>query len=731
MACTTTLASVFPRRWWMAVLVASTVVGSSSAGSVVSPAPPGDVAGLRGARLGGGATVLSRSTWAPLRTGDMPWRGAGLGERQAAAHLIARFTFGARPGEIDRVLARGLERWFEDQLAAAAPEGDLERRLAPLHSLAMPAATMAATYPSPGLLLLQAQREGALPVRERAVPTDGDGAARPGDAAGVAVDGDRLRRNPELRDALLRFVADHGYRRQGELLADLLTQKVLRATYAENQLAEVMTDFWCNHFNVATTDPQARVYVLAYERDAIRPHALGSFYDLLAATARHPAMLLYLDNARSVAPLGAVTTLAVRLDDRWRRGSAMGRRGGFGGAGLRGGWGGGGRRTVAVGGAGGRAAERGTAGNGLAAALGDRRPTGINENYARELLELHTLGVDGGYTQQDVVEVARAFTGWTVVPPRMLVGDELEGRLARAQRLDVGMVREGPFLFRPDAHDAGSKTLLGARLAPGRGIEDGEEVLALLAAHPATAHHLASQIAARFVSDQPPPALVDRLAAVFAASGGDTRAVLRALVRSPELWSAAARGQKVKSPFELTVSALRVLDAEVTSVAAVVDWVARMGQPLYAQQAPTGWPDRAEAWVNTGALLARMSFGIELASGGLHGVTFDLGALVGNREPESPQAALAAFGAVLLPEREGGVALRRLAPRVEEPALGERLGASATAAPPGMDMTEQRLGRWEDPFPDYRRDRARRPADRWLEARVVGVLLGSPEFQRR
>ena len=667
------------------------------------------------------SAAASEVVSAPLRPGDMPWRAAGLSERQAAAHLLARFTFGARPGDVDRVVARGLERWMEDQLAAAASESEMTRRLAPLRSLSMSASQIAATYPSPGLLLVQARREGVLPARERADNGADDELAMGDDMTTAA----RPRRDPEMRAKMLRFVDENGYRRQGELIGELLTQKLVRAVYGENQLAEVMTDFWFNHFNVSTTDPQARAYVLAYERDAIRPHALGAFAPLLRATARHPAMLLYLDNARSVANEGAPTTLATRASQRWPEA---------------GGFAGGGRFGAGRGGGLGRG---GTQRDNVPAEIAARRPTGLNENYARELLELHTLGVDGGYTQQDVVEVARAFTGWTVVPPRALLDSRMQERLTRVQNLSgMGFVRDGDLLFRADAHDAGAKTVLGTRLPAGRGIEDGEQVLALLAAHRSTARQIATKLARRFVADEPPQQLVDRLAATFSATGGDTRALLRTLVRSPELWAAAAREQKVKSPFELAASALRALDADLASPAAVVDWVARMGQPLYAQQAPTGWPDRAEAWVNTGSLLARMNFGLELATGRLPGVRFDLAKLAGNAPASSPETALATFAARLLPERDLATATERLAALVRESDLEQRLAAQSDATPiaaamtmngggPGATVGEERVGRWEQPFPEYRRDRALRPADSSLQARVAGVLLGSPEFQRR
>jgi uncharacterized protein (DUF1800 family) len=443
------------------------------------------------------------------RSVHLPWKEAGLTEREAAVHLLNRFAYGPRPGDVDAVVAMGLDRWFERQLAADLPDARLAERLQGLPALRLSAAEIARTYPSRGQAYYEARLAGALPEE-----SEGEG---------------------EVRAAFLRWAERQGYRRQRELTAQLTAQKLYRAVLSENQLAEVMTDFWFNHFNVSMTDDKARSWLLSYERDAIRPHALGRVRSLLEATARHPAMLLYLDNAQSTAAEGAAS----------------------------------------------------------------------NENYARELMELHTLGVDGGYSEEDVAEVARAFTGWTVAPPRKKGSGD------------------GGFLFRAGRHDAGAKSVLGRRLAAGRGLEDGEEVLNLLAAHPATARHLATKLAVRFVSDRPPAALVDRLASVAQRTGGDVRALLRALAAAPEFWSRESVGAKIKSPFELAASALRATGADLQSPREVVRWVARMGQPLYACQAPTGYPDRAEAWVSTGALVNRMNFSLELASGAVDGVRLD------------------------------------------------------------------------------------------------------------
>lgn len=565
---------------------------------------------------------------------EMPWRAAGLDERQAAAHLLDRLTYGPRPGDIDGVIEMGLEAWFEAQLAGTLPDAALARRLSPLDALELSLEATLEQFPNPGLLLTRMRREGTLTEEMESALANGD--------------------RESIRPALRARMEALGVRPQRELLGQVFTQKLLRARYGENQLHEVLVDFWFNHFNVSITDNETRALVGLYERDAIRPHVVGDFRSLLGATARHPAMLLYLDNARSVAEDGARTAFD---RDRARRRFGGGR---------------------------GRAPD---------AERQRRRPRGLNENYARELLELHTLGVDGGYDQDDVVAVARAFTGWTVLPPRAMRDESASRNLRRVRRLpaSAGFVMKGGFLFRADVHDAEPKTVLGHRLPGGRGIEDGEAVLDLLATHPATAHHLARKLAIRFVSDTPPETLVDALATRYRETRGDLGALIRTLVHSDAFWSESARRQKIKSPFELVVSALRILDAEIERPRPLLEWVARIGQPLYAYQAPTGYPDRASAWVNTGALLARMNFGLELARGGIAGTRVDLMARIGHREPESLDAALDVFVARLLPERDHASTLRRLAP-----SLGR-----------GADRAEAPLGH------------------------VVGLILGSPEFQRR
>src|SRR5262249_2241454 len=342
------------------------------------------------------------------------------------------------------------------------------------------------------------------------------------------------------------------------IIAELQASRILRAVYSERQLQEVMVDFWTNHFNVFANKGADRWLLTSYDRDTIRPNALGKFSQLLEATAKSPAMLFYLDNFQSVSPdAGAGRPGILRPQQQQRR--------------------------------------------------------GINENYARELMELHTLGVDGGYTQKDVQEVARCFTGWTIFQPRggaaavagvMPRADERNGRMREAMERAAGT-----FFFNPRAHDDGEKTVLGHKIPSGGGMKDGLMVLDILAHHPSTAKFIATKLVRHFVSDNPPPALVDRVAATYKKSDGDIREMLKTIFFSKEFNSTEAYRAKIKRPFELVVSAIRTLGADTNGGPQTHQWIARMGEPLYGFQTPNGYSDAAESWVNTGALLERMNFG--------------------------------------------------------------------------------------------------------------------------
>lgn len=352
----------------------------------------------------------------------------------------------------------------------------------------------------------------------------------------------------------MKAMNDLGNRRVQQYLG----AKLARAVATDHQLEEVMTDFWENHFSVFRGKMPTQFTLLEYDRDVIRPHAFGKFRDLLGAVAHSAAMLYYLDNYQSSADSAHLTLPA------WR--------------------------TVE---------KAGTPAEAVRLrALARRRRGGLNENYGRELLELHTLGVDGGYTQQDVVNVARALTGWTLQAPR-------EG---------------GEFLFNPNAHDAEAKVVLGHVLAAGRGAEDGEDILDIVARHPSTATFIAGKLVRHFVSDTAPQSLVRRAAEMFLKTDGDIRQVMAVIVSSPEFYGKAAFRAKVKTPYELVASTYRVMQGTPDTLARSVQLAAQLGQPLYGHLTPDGWPDVADAWMNSGAMLSRINFGSNVAAGRIPGI---------------------------------------------------------------------------------------------------------------
>ncbi len=396
------------------------------------------------------------------------------------------------------------------------------------------------------------------------------------------------------------------------ILMELGREQLWRAAYSQRQLHEVMVHFWMNHFNVYAGKGVDKWLLTSFEHDTIRPNALGNFSQLLAATAQSPAMLFYLDNWLSVAPKGDADL-----------GSAQARR-------------------------------------------------GLNENYGRELMELHTLGVDGGYTQQDVRDVARCFTGWTIDRPR----------------------QGGGFIFRPRFHDYGEKVVLGRKIQGPGGINDGIAVLHMLAEHPSTAHFVSFKLCRHFVADDPPTSVVDRAARTFSESQGDIRSVLKTILTSREFNSQAAFRTKVKSPFDLVTSAMRSLDAETDGGAPLLGMIMRMGQPLFLYQAPTGFPDRANNWINTGTLLARMNFSMALAANRIRGTQLNLQSLTPSHDSQA----------------------------VWDHLVGRTLGGQVSqetqsAAMKSLENLDTADNGNQDTFPQTKL--------------MAALLLGSPEFQRR
>ncbi len=594
-------------------------------------------------------------------------------QQKRALHALDRLTFGPRPGDVQAVTATGVDKWIELQLHPdKIDNATLDARLAPYRTLHMSAREMALNFPPPQVL--KAVQDGKLPMPSdpyrRAVYSANlvrleekkeakQGAAgltnvaansAPSPMLAPEAKQESLANSPDMQDERSRHhrnqmvdqltLLDPATRmrrimalppeQQSELMkglpepmrqallaglspeqretvlaltnpiavvdGEMQSAKILRAVYSDRQLEEVLTDFWFNHFNVYIGKGADRYLVTSYERDVIRPHVLGKFKDLLVATAQSPAMLFYLDNWQSVGPhsdeaLGIRPQMAqnqMRPRARWVNGPF-------------------GRYPVIYPQSGQQRPQSGGNPN----AQQKQRRSGLNENYGRELMELQTLGVNGGYTQQDVTEVARVFTGWTIQDPR-------DG---------------GGFVFRPRMHEPGAKTVLGHKIKES-GEKEGMEVLDILAHSPATANFISTELAERFVSDNPPQSLIDAMSKTFLKTDGDLREVMRTMFRSPEFWAPEAYNAKVKTPLEFVASSLRATQADVTDPLPLMFALRQMGMPLYGMQPPTGYSTQADAWVNSAALLARMNFALGLVTNRIYGTSFDLAKLAG-----TPQGA--------------------------------------------------------------------------------------------
>ncbi len=571
---------------------------------------------------------------------QLPYKAEGLSKEQAAAYLLERFAFGARPGEVEKVAKMGPEKWLALQLKGNLPDAELDKRLEAFPALKMTQEEMAAVYVNNGRIRRMVAKAGLI-----------DPAKTP---------------RKEMNEKISAYRKEHGLRPYGALSnQELKGQKLMRAVYSENQLAEVMTDFWFNHFNVTTRDGGARSRTLSYERDAIRPNVLGEFRVILGATAKHPAMLYYLDNAQSRMAPPEQRQQAKPEPKKEVASGEMGMDGGMDGD---------------MGGEMAKAPEKAPAK--AQTPPQRRRKYGLNENYARELMELHTLGVDGGYTQQDVTEVARVLTGWAAAP----YGNgrkNIEKAMARGNKNNI---LQGDFVFRKSWHDDKAKVVLGEKFPAGGGLEEGERVLDMLTSHPSTARFISTKLARRFVNDAPSDDLIDEMAETFTKTNGDIAAVMATLAQSRVFWAEAKKRSKMKSPFELAVSSLRALEADVKNPQPMMRWFDRMGEPLYGYLPPTGFPDYAESWANSGTLIARMNFGIHLATGRIRGI--ELKQLPEESAGLTTEEALAMYSKLLLPAQDTSA----IASEVKEtvPADAER-----------------------------------------KDVQVISMLLGSPEFQYR
>ncbi len=606
-----------------------------------------------------------------------------LSADEAIFHALNRLAYGPRPGDVERVRQMGLAKWIEQQLNPnAMDDRAVEARLEQFPTLRMSTAKLLAEYPRPKQQQKQAAAKGARLEQQEQRRTDATPTAvakdvsdksemaeqTPGEqtpaesSEGTKDDANAtspMKQEPaEMNaatrgagrrnllgggdpNAVPRAIADDSKRPQ-RVVEELAMAKVARAVYSERQLQQIMDDFWFNHFNVFAGKGEDRWFLTAYERDVIQPHTMGKFKDLLTATAKSPAMLFYLDNFLSADPRAAQRIAAQRAGRQWRRG-------GFG-------------RPWAQ-----RAPQQQQA---------KKNVRGLNENYGRELMELHTLGVDGGYTQKDVTEVARCFTGWTVEKPREYADFKFDERL----------------------HDPDPKMVLGKKIHSG-GMKDGEQVIELLARHPSTAKFISTKLARRFVSDTPPQSLVQRMAQTFQSGDGDIRAVLKTMVYSPEFWSREAYRSKIKTPFELVVSTARALGSDVDTPMPLVQWIGRIGEPLYQCQPPTGYADKAEAWVNTGALLNRLNYSLALAGNKVRGSRSDVGSLLGPNADGDAKAAL-------------------------NHAVQIFLGGQTAATT--VETLEKQLA-----SPQVLQAKLDDPVKRVDLGVVAGLVLGAPEFQRK
>ncbi len=625
-----------------------------------------------------------------------PYKQAGLTKQQAAAFLLNRFTYGATPGQVDEVVKMGLESWFQQQLQANLADDSLNKRLEEYDAINLSNTEALAKYP-PGFVVVH------FALMDSAICKD---------SVDKAID------KKGYNDQIQGYMKQKGFKSDQELYKQFISQNILRAAYTNNQLQEVLTDFWFNHFNVSFSKGECAQFIPAYERDVIRPNVFGNFDKLLLATAKSPAMLYFLDNFTSQ---GAASPPAPAQNMMMMGGNMMG--------------------------------ANDTSKPKVVPKPQPKNTAGLNENYAREVMELHTLGVDGGYTQSDVTQAARVLTGWTIYPISSYgFGSSMKGLVDKigVKNLEQkGFVRDSDFLFTPTRHDNGEKNILGKHFDANGGYQEGIDFLEMLAHHPSTAKFISRKLAVRFVGDNPPQSLIDKMAKTFTDQNGNIAQVLVTMVNSPEFWSTKTLNDKTKSPFELAISACRSVNANITQPYQLFNWITRMGQKIFYYQAPTGFPDRAQYWINTGALLNRMNFGLALATQKIPGVTVNLKALNNQHEPESAEAALLTYSKIMMPENNEEAILKQVAPLLNQPDLAKKVSDAASKSTPtpvvtpppvnafsGMDAMSggEQLNENEK-----RKEAAKlnntplKAADpnNNMTAQAVGILIGSPAFQRR
>jgi uncharacterized protein (DUF1800 family) len=568
---------------------------------------------------------------------------------QRIAHVLSRLTFGARPGDFEKVKAMGVDAFINQQLDPDVIDNTaVMAKLRRLPTLGMatpviieqytPPKPAAVPSPSPAKIAEALNASDGKPSIQNApqIANNPSMAAMPNEMQ-VDVKKEDAARMPAGPDPQASPKPTPPPKNPQMVVTELQRAKLLRAVYSDRQLYELMVDFWENHFSIFANKDDDRYLLTGFDRETIRPFAMGRFRDLLGATAHSPAMLFYLDNWRSSVPRPYPA----------RNGKPAGVDG------------------------------------------------GLNENYARELMELHTLGVDGGYTQKDVQEVARCFSGWTIQKPN----------------------EQGLFLYRPGLHDDGDKIVLGHKVLGGGGIADGERVLDILATHPSTAKFIATKLARRFISDDPPSAVIDRAAAIFLKTDGSIRETLRAIITSPEFFAADAYRAKMRSPFEYVAAALRATSAETDGDRPVLDFIGRMGQPLYGRITPDGYPDRADAWLSSGAMVGRLNFAAALATNRLRGTSVDFAKVLSEVDKANKETAAARLIA-LTTNGDLSASTRSAIQTSTSEALVIK------PAPPPANVPAGFSGNGNPPPPAL-------PQVTGYVPEMIALLIGSPEFQRR
>ncbi len=635
-----------------------------------------------------------------------------LTEDQKILHVLNRLGFGARPGDVEKVKAFGLQKYIDQQInGIAINDATAENKVKNIEIFNMTTAEVFAKYPNPGALLRRLEGRN----RNSAAPVQMNSEKMPEQAGQNGMTQDERR---ERQQKLQKLYREYDLKPANQLVPQIAANRVLRAVYSERQLQEVMVDFWQNHFNVFSGKNAVRWYIPSYERDVLRKNALGNFKDLVVGTAQHPAMLFFLDNFESVSPNAqtAGNGRGNNLRNRLQNGTLTPR--------MR-------ERIKQRQGLTDQQLDQRIKQMGSAPANQQRRKRGINENYARELMELHTLGVDGGYTQKDIVEVAKSFTGWTIADPRgyrraaasAIQGNE-DQRIARLQR-QAGIpddIESGEFYFNERWHDKDAKTVLGQKVDEG-GIKDGLKVIDILVKHPSTAKFMARKLAVKFVSDNPSEAFVGRIANSFHKSGGDIKTTLQALFSDKEFFAPENYRAKIKTPFELAISSIRTLDADTNGGGGLLTMLNKLGEVPYGYQAPTGYPDSAEDWVNTGALLERLNFAVAIASNRIPGTVVNLKAFEGTGKSQVLDRAIRE---ILGGEISAGTKATLLK-QIEQPLPEVKAGGETEDAAVEMQAMagQGQRGRMN------RQARLLPPSGNPEVFKVVSLVLGTPEFQRQ